>query len=142
MRERSGGSDFPVELYLEGSDQHRGWFQTSLLPSLGVMGSAPYKAVLTHGFCVDREGHKLSKSKGHTIEDLFQTYGADVLRWWVASTPYEHDVKTDTELFDLSGESYRKVRTTLRFLLSNLDDFDMDRDARGDVDRRLGAGVV
>ncbi|MEO0483435.1 MAG: isoleucine--tRNA ligase [Planctomycetota bacterium] len=128
MRERSGGADFPVELYLEGSDQHRGWFQTSLLPSLGVMGSAPYKAVLTHGFCVDREGHKLSKSKGHTIEDLFQTYGADVLRWWVASTPYEHDVKTDTELFDLSGESYRKVRNTLRFLLSNLDDFDMERD--------------
>jgi len=129
MRERSGGGDFPVDLYLEGSDQHRGWFQTSLLPSLGVMGAPPYKAVLTHGFCVDRDGHKLSKSKGHTIEDQFQQYGADVLRWWVASTPYEHDVKTDTELFDLSGESYRKVRNTLRFLLSNLDDFDPERDA-------------
>ena len=115
MRERSGGEDFPIEVYLEGSDQHRGWFQLSLLPGLGVMGRPPFKMLFTHGFCVDKDGKKLSKSKGHTIENLFDKYGADVLRWWVSSTPYEGDVKVDDEFFALAGESYRKVRNTVRF---------------------------
>ncbi|GAB4384862.1 MAG: isoleucine--tRNA ligase [Phycisphaerales bacterium] len=123
MRERSAGVDFPVELYLEGSDQHRGWFQLSLLPSLGVMGCSPFRTLLTHGFMVDKEGRKLSKSAGHTIENLFERYGADVLRWWVCSLSYENDVKVDDEFFQLAGESYRKVRNTLRFMLMNLDDF-------------------
>jgi isoleucyl-tRNA synthetase len=124
MRERSGGSDYPVAVYLEGSDQHRGWFQTSMLPAIGVTGRPPYEMLFTHGFCVDKDGKKLSKSKGHTIENLFEKYGADVLRWWVSSTPYEGDVKVDDAFFDLAGEAYRKVRNTLRFMLGNLAGFE------------------
>jgi isoleucyl-tRNA synthetase len=123
LRERSGGKDFPADLYLEGADQHRGWFQSSLLPALGMMGQPPYRAILTHGFTVNKEGRKLSKSKGDTIEDLFAEHGVDVLRWWVASLSYDNDMKVDREFFDVAGESYRKVRNTLRFMLSNLDDF-------------------
>jgi isoleucyl-tRNA synthetase len=123
MRERSGGQDFPIELYLEGADQHRGWFQSSLLPALGMMGRPPFKALLTHGFTVDKDGRKLSKSSGDTIEALYDNYGVDVLRWWVSSLSYENDMKVDREFFDLAGESYRKVRNTIRFMLSNLDDF-------------------
>ncbi|MEO1716354.1 MAG: isoleucine--tRNA ligase [Planctomycetota bacterium] len=124
MRERSGGGDFPVDLYLEGSDQHRGWFQLSLLPALGVMGEPPFKTVLTHGFMVNKDGRKLSKSSGDSVDDLFSRYGADVIRWWVGSLAYDNDVKVDRQFFDEAGESYRKVRNTLRFMLSNLDDFE------------------
>ncbi len=115
-----------TELYLEGSDQHRGWFQVSLLTALGATGRAPFKALLTHGFTVDKDGKKMSKSLGNTIEveDLLKKYGADVCRWWVASLNFEGDIKVDYSLFDVAGESYRKVRNTLRFLLSNLDDYD------------------
>ncbi len=125
MRERSNGADYPIDLYLEGSDQHRGWFQLSLLPALGVTGQPPFKTVLTHGFMVDKHGKKMSKSLGNDIkvEDLLRDHGADVCRWWVASLSYENDVKVDMEFFTLAGESYRKVRNTLRFMLSNLDDF-------------------
>lgn len=123
MRQRSDGADYPIDLYLEGSDQHRGWFQLSLLPSLGVMGEPAFKTLLTHGFMVDKEGKKLSKSKGAALKDLFDRYGADVLRWWVCSLAYENDVKVDEEFFKLAGESYRKVRNTLRFMLSNLDGY-------------------
>lgn len=123
MRERFGDEGFPIELYLEGSDQHRGWFQSSLLTSLGVTGEPPFRAVLTHGFMVDKDGKKLSKSAGHTVGDLFKLYGADVIRWWVSSLSYENDMKVDDEFFKLAGESYRKVRNTLRFMLSNLADF-------------------
>jgi isoleucyl-tRNA synthetase len=128
MRERLGDEAFPVELYLEGSDQHRGWFQLSMLPAIGVMGRPPYKTLLTHGFMNDKDGKKLSKSSGHTIENLFDKYGADVLRWWVSSLPYEGDVKVDDEFFNLAGESYRKIRNTVRFLLSNLQDFACGKD--------------
>jgi isoleucyl-tRNA synthetase len=131
MRQRFGEAGFPVELYLEGSDQHRGWFQLSLLPSLGATGRAPFRTILTHGFMVDKDGKKLSKSKGATIADLFERYGADVLRWWVSSLAYENDVKVDEEFFKGAGESYRKVRNTLRFLLSNLSDFTPELDADG-----------
>ncbi|MEM1329286.1 MAG: isoleucine--tRNA ligase [Planctomycetota bacterium] len=124
MRERSGGEDYPVELYLEGSDQHRGWFQLSMLPALGSTGRAPFKTLLTHGFMVNKEGRKLSKSSGDSVDDLFQKFGADVMRWWVSSLSYENDVKVDQSFFEQAGESYRKVRNTLRFMLSNLSDFE------------------
>ncbi len=142
MRERSRseacpeGCDYPVDLYLEGSDQHRGWFQSSLLAALGATRSVPFRSVLTHGFMVDRDGLKLSKSKGDTIESLFERHGADVLRWWVSSLAYEGDMKVDEEFFRLAGESYRKVRNTLRFMLGNVGDRRVE-DAR----RRLEAGV-
>lgn len=127
MRER--GLGYPVDLYLEGSDQHRGWFQLSLLPALGMTGRAPFRKLLTHGFIVDKHGRKMSKSLGNGIEvdDALKEYGADVLRWWVSSVPYENDIKCDLEFFALSGEAYRKVRNTLRFMLSNLDDFEASR---------------
>ena len=132
MRQR--GLGFPIDLYLEGSDQHRGWFQLSLLPALGVMGCAPYKTLLTHGFMVDKDGKKFSKSKGDSVEGLLAKYGADVLRWWVSSLAYENDVKADESYFDAAGESYRKVRNTLRFMLSNL--FDFTPRVEGEVDGR------
>jgi isoleucyl-tRNA synthetase len=130
VRERFGKDAVPVELYLEGSDQHRGWFQLSLLPALGVLGEPPFKTVLTHGFMVGKDGKKLSKSAGHTIESLFEHHGADVLRWWVCSLSYENDVKVDEEFFKIAGEGYRKVRNTLRFMLSNLSDFEASCDGR------------
>ena len=143
MRERSGGKDFPVDLYLEGSDQHRGWFQLSLLPALGVMGEPPFKTVLTHGFMVNKEGRKLSKSSGDSVDDLFSRYGADVIRWWVSSLAYDNDVKVDRQFFDEAGESYRKVRNTLRFMLSNLDDFGAaDFDARAFAPASLEAWIL
>jgi isoleucyl-tRNA synthetase len=114
-----------VELYLEGSDQHRGWFQSSLLCAVGGTGHAPYKALLTHGFMVDKDGRKMSKSLGNTInvEDLMQQFGADVARWWVATLAYENDIKVDISFIETAGEAYRKIRNTLRFMLSTLDDF-------------------
>ncbi len=121
LRERNLG--YPADLYLEGSDQHRGWFQLAILTALGATGQAPYKTLLTHGFLVAKDGRKLSKSAGDSVDDLFQKYGVDVLRWWVASLSYENDVKVDDEFFEQAGESYRKIRNTLRFMLSNLNDY-------------------
>jgi isoleucyl-tRNA synthetase len=120
------GFPIPVDLYLEGSDQHRGWFQSSLLVGIGCTGAPPYRALLTHGFMVDKDGKKMSKSLGNTleVEDLLKDFGADVCRWWVASLAYENDVKVDLEFFKTAGDSYRKVRNTLRFMLSCLDGFD------------------
>jgi isoleucyl-tRNA synthetase len=114
-----------TDLYLEGSDQHRGWFQSSLLPSFGVTGVPPFRTVLTHGFMVDKDGKKMSKSLGNTleVETLLKDFGADVCRWWISSLSYEADIKVDRSYFDVAGESYRKVRNTLRFMLSNLDDY-------------------
>ena len=122
---RRPGRGFPIDLYLEGSDQHRGWFQLSLLPSLGITGKPAFRTLVTHGFTVDKDGRKMSKSVGNTIdlEDLLAEYGADVCRWWVSSLPYENDVKMDIAFFDRAGDTYRKVRNTLRFLLGNLADF-------------------
>ena len=129
-RERDLG--YPIDLYLEGSDQHRGWFQASLLTAVGVTTSAPYRALITHGFMVDKDGRKMSKSGGNalTVEALLKDYGADVCRWWVSSLAFDSDVKVDLEFFRLAGESYRKIRNTLRFLLSNLNDFDAKSDLR------------
>jgi len=124
---------YPADLYLEGSDQHRGWFQLSLLPALGVTGVPPFKALLTHGFMVDAEGKKMSKSGGNAleVEELLKKHGADVCRWWVSSLKYTNDVKVDWEFFKVAGEEYRKVRNTIRFLLGNLDGFEPEKDSVG-----------
>jgi isoleucyl-tRNA synthetase len=126
---KSKDRGYPMDLYLEGSDQHRGWFQLSLLPALGVTGQSPFRTLLTHGFMVDKHGRKMSKSLGNAlqVEDLLSQHGADVCRWWVSSLAFEADIKVDPEFFSLAGESYRKVRNTLRFLLSNLGDFEPDQ---------------
>jgi isoleucyl-tRNA synthetase len=118
-------------LYLEGSDQHRGWFQLSLLPGLGVTGRSPFSTVLTHGFMVTAAGQKMSKSLGNAIEvsDLLDEHGADVCRWWVASLSYVNDIKVDWEFFRVASDEYRKVRNTIRFMLGNLADFDREKDA-------------
>jgi isoleucyl-tRNA synthetase len=128
MRER--GIGYPCDLYLEGSDQHRGWFQLSLLPALGATGRSPYREVLTHGFMVTAQGQKMSKSLGNAIEveDLLKQHGADICRWWTASLNYTYDIKADWEFFRVASDEYRKVRNTIRFMLGNLADFDPDRD--------------
>ena len=112
----------PADLYLEGSDQHRGWFQHSLLESCGTRGRAPFKAVLTHGFTLDGKGKKMSKSTGNSVapQDIIKQYGADILRLWVMSTDYQEDQRIGPEMIKTSVESYRKLRNTLRFLLGNL----------------------
>lgn len=122
---------FPADLYLEGSDQHRGWFQSSLLTSCAINGRAPYNALLTHGFVVDGNGHKMSKSKGNVIapQKIFDTLGADILRLWVASTDYSGEMTISDEILKRVVESYRRIRNTLRFLLANTADFNAQRDA-------------
>lgn len=116
----------PVDLYLEGSDQHRGWFQLSLLPCLGAAGVPPFRSVLTHGFVVTEDGHKMSKSLGNAIEPREQLTkrGADILRLWVASQNYQDDVRCSESLIAQAEESYRKIRNTLRFCLGSIDDYD------------------
>ncbi len=116
----------PAELYLEGSDQHRGWFQSALLTSVGAYGSAPFERVLTHGFIVDGDGRKMSKSLGNVISplDVIERSGADIIRLWVASADYGQDINISDEILDRTSEAYRRVRNTFRFLLSNLYDYD------------------
>ncbi|NHZ32402.1 isoleucine--tRNA ligase [Massilia rubra] len=119
-------SHFPADLYLEGSDQHRGWFHSSLLTSSMLNGCPPYKALLTHGFTVDAEGKKMSKSLGNTMapQKISDTLGADILRLWVASTDYTGELSISEEILKRVTESYRRIRNTLRFLLANTSDFD------------------
>ena len=119
------GYDVPVDLYLEGSDQHRGWFQLSLLPALGAMGKPPFKTVLTHGFTVDEKGMKQSKSAGNYVSALeeVEKYGADILRLWVASVNYQEDMRCSDELIGRLQDAYRKIRNTVRYLMSNINDF-------------------
>jgi isoleucyl-tRNA synthetase len=116
----------PGDLYLEGSDQHRGWFHSSLLTSVAMHGRAPYRGVLTHGFTVDENGRKMSKSLGNILapQKLTSTLGADVIRLWVAATDYANEMSVSEEIFKRIGDSYRRMRNTLRFLLGNLDGFD------------------
>ena len=116
----------PADLYLEGSDQHRGWFQSSLLESIGTRGVAPFKGVLTHGFVVDKNGNKMSKSKGNVVapQKVIQQMGADILRLWIASADYSADIRISDEILKQLAESYRRIRNTIRFLLSNLENFD------------------
>ena len=117
--------DAVADLYLEGSDQHRGWFQSSLLTSVAIHGRAPYKAVLTHGFTVDEHGHKMSKSAGNVVppQQVMKTLGADILRLWVASADYSGEIAISDNLLKRVAEAYRRIRNTLRFLLGNLHDF-------------------
>jgi len=121
---------FPADLYLEGSDQHRGWFHSSLLTSSMMNGRAPYKALLTHGFTVDGEGKKMSKSLGNTLapQKISDTLGADILRLWIASTDYSGELSISDEILKRVTESYRRIRNTVRFLLSNTSDFDAAKD--------------
>jgi isoleucyl-tRNA synthetase len=116
----------PADLYLEGSDQHRGWFQSSLLTGCATDGRAPYQALLTHGFVVDGKGHKMSKSKGNVVspQKVMDQYGADILRLWVATTDYSGELTISDEILKRVVESYRRIRNTLKFLLANLSDFD------------------
>ncbi|MCX5711758.1 MAG: class I tRNA ligase family protein, partial [Candidatus Omnitrophica bacterium] len=127
---KRGCLEFPAALYLEGSDQHRGWFQTSLITSIGIESVAPFKAVLTHGFVVDGEGRKMSKSAGNVISplDIIKNSGADILRLWAASSDYNEDIRISTVILSRLSEAYRKIRNTLRFMLSNLNDFDPVKD--------------
>lgn len=121
---------FPADLYLEGADQYRGWFQSSLLTSVATQGTAPYKTVLTHGWVVDGEGRKMSKSLGNGIEpqEIIDQYGADILRLWVASSDYHADIRISKDILKQLSESYRKIRNTARYILGNLYDFDPDTD--------------
>ncbi|NJL01002.1 MAG: isoleucine--tRNA ligase [Spirulinaceae cyanobacterium RM2_2_10] len=131
---------YPADMYLEGSDQHRGWFQSSLLTSVAANGCAPYKTVLTHGFALDEKGHKMSKSLGNVVDPLViinggknqkqePPYGADILRLWVSSVDYSSDVPIGKNILKQLADVYRKIRNTARFLLGNLHDFDPARDA-------------
>ena len=120
----------PADLYLEGSDQHRGWFHSSLLESMGTRGRAPYKSVLTHGFVVDGEGKKMSKSVGNVIDshEIIENYGAEILRLWVAAEDYTEDIRISEEILKRLVEAYRRIRNTCRFILGNLYDFDAATD--------------
>ncbi len=122
---------FPADIYLEGSDQHRGWFHSSLLLSVAGRGVAPYRQVLTHGFTVDEKGRKMSKSLGNVVapQKVMQSLGADVLRLWVAATDYSGEISVSDEILKRMSDSYRRMRNTVRFLLGNLAGFDPARDA-------------
>ena len=115
---------WPADMYLEGSDQHRGWFHSSLLESCGTRGRAPYESILSHGFVVDGKGMKMSKSSGNVIapEEILKNYGADILRAWVASSDYSEDLRIDNTILKQHAESYRKIRNTFRFILGNIQD--------------------
>ena len=133
LKRGQGGTHWPADLYLEGSDQHRGWFQSSLWCSVIAFGAAPYRAVLTHGFIVDKNRQKISKSstyqKPQTADAYIAQHGADVIRLWIASQDFRDDIPVDDEILKHVGEAYRLLRNTLRFQLSNLFDFDVTKNA-------------
>lgn len=130
VMEQRNELSWPADLYLEGSDQHRGWFQSSLLTSVATRAQAPYKAVLTHGFVVDGEGRKMSKSVGNVVapNDIIKQYGADILRLWVASADYQADIRLSKDILKQMSEVYRKIRNTFRYILGNISDFDPNKD--------------
>ena len=131
LEEREGLSR-PADMYLEGSDQHRGWFHSSLLTSVGRTGKAPYKAVLTHGFVVDENGRKMSKSVGNVVapDTVIKQYGADVLRLWATSADYRGDVSISNNIMRQLSDAYRRIRNTCRFILGNFSDFEVTKDMR------------
>jgi isoleucyl-tRNA synthetase len=120
----------PADMYLEGSDQHRGWFHSSLLESVGTRGRAPYKNVLTHGFVVDGSGRKMSKSVGNVVapEEVIKKYGAEILRLWVAAQDYRDDIRISQEILTRLSEAYRRIRNTCRYILGNINDFNPETD--------------
>ena len=122
---KRAGAKWPADLYLEGSDQHRGWFHSSLLTAMALEGAPPYRSVLTHGFVVDGQGRKMAKTLGNVIspKEITDKYGADVLRLWAASADYQEDTRLSPEIVNNTVDSYRKIRNTIRFILSNLYDF-------------------
>ncbi len=124
---------FPADLYLEGADQHRGWFQSSLLTAVGMKNTAPYRSVLTHGFTVDAQGMKMSKSRGNVIapQKVMNTLGADILRLWVAATDYRSEMHVSDEILKRMADAYRRIRNTARYLLANLNHFDPHKDSVG-----------
>ena len=124
------GVNWPSDMYLEGSDQHRGWFQTSLITAVALYDRAPYNIVLTHGFIVDGEGKKMSKSTGNVVapQEIIKKYGADILRLWVSASDYSEDIRISNEIVERIVESYRKIRNTIRYLLANLHEFDCSKD--------------
>jgi len=131
MNQQVGVDKYPVaDLYLEGSDQHRGWFQSSLLTSIAMQGVAPYKSALTHGFTVDAKGQKMSKSKGNVIapQKVINNLGADIIRLWIASTDYTAEIAVSDEILKRASDAYRRIRNTARYLLSNINDFDPAND--------------
>jgi isoleucyl-tRNA synthetase len=123
--------EFPADLYLEGSDQHRGWFQVAMVTSMALNEKAPYKSILTHGFVVDGQGKKMSKSVGNVIspEQVFSQFGADVLRLWVSSCDYQYDIRLSEEILARMVEAYRRIRNTFRYMLGNCDDFNAEKHA-------------
>lgn len=128
--EQTEGLEFPADLYLEGSDQHRGWFQSSLKTSIAINGCAPYKQVLTHGFTVDGDGRKMSKSVGNVVspQEVMNKYGADILRLWVAATDFSSEMTVSDEILKRTADAYRRIRNTARFLLANLEGFNPETD--------------
>jgi isoleucyl-tRNA synthetase len=124
------GMKLPADLYLEGSDQHRGWFQASLIASMGIDARPPFASVLTHGFVVDGEGRKMSKSLGNVVapQEIVKEFGADILRLWVCSSDYNEDIRISKEILASITDAYRKIRNTMRYLLGNLSDFNPDED--------------
>ncbi|MBN1492559.1 MAG: isoleucine--tRNA ligase [Candidatus Omnitrophica bacterium] len=122
---------YPCAMYLEGSDQHRGWFQTSLIASVALHGISPFKEVLTHGFTVDAQGKKMSKSQGNVVapQEVMQKYGADILRLWVSSCDYSQDMRISDDILVQMADAYRKIRNTFKYIVGNLDDFDHMKDA-------------
>ncbi len=138
LKHRSAeGVHFPADMYLEGSDQHRGWFQSSLLTSVGSYGVAPYRSVMHCGFTMDEQGRKMSKSLGNGVdpEEVMNTFGADVLRLWVSSVDYSQDVSISDNILKQVSDAYRRIRNTFRFVLGNLDDFDFEKDAITDFEQ-------
>ena len=134
--ERRDYLNAPAELYLEGSDQHRGWFHSSLLAAVGTRGIAPYRSVLTHGFVVDGAGKKMSKSQGNVIapEEVIKKYGAEILRLWVAAQDYRDDIRISHEILQRLADAYRRIRNTARYILGNLHGFDPETDSVPDGD--------
>ncbi|MEY6432570.1 isoleucine--tRNA ligase [Thioalkalicoccus limnaeus] len=135
--ERRPDQTLPADLYLEGSDQHRGWFQSSLMTAVAMRDRAPYRQVLTHGFTVDAKGEKMAKSKGNVVrpQDVMKTFGADIIRLWVAATDYRAEMSVSNEILTRTADAYRRIRNTARFLLANLDGFDPATDLVAPTER-------
>jgi len=141
--------NFPADLYLEGSDQHRGWFQVSLIPSVAKENISPFKTILTHGFVVDGEGKKMSKSLGNVIapQNIIRRYGAEIIRFWAAYADYSDDVKISEDILKQLTDMYRKIRNTIRFVMGNISDFDIERNQLAfkdlqEVDRFMAAKTM